>query len=122
MKSRRGITTIVATVFLIAVVVASLTYITYSLELMANFSEKLVTEESRKKAIQDESFELTFVNVTDSETTFKPPTDLKLKSVPCISISTCLGFNLVIDNISLSELSKSIQLPLSPFQITRWAL
>jgi len=74
MKSRRGITTIVATVFLIAVVVASLTYITYSLELMANFSEQLVTEEVRKKNVQDEAFELVFVNMTDAAT----PTVFKL--------------------------------------------
>jgi len=64
MKSRRGITTIVATVFLIAVVVASLTYITYSLELMANFSEQLVTEETRKKYAQDEAFTITTIDIT----------------------------------------------------------
>jgi len=64
MKSRRGITTIVATVFLVAVVVASLTYITYSLELMANFSEQLVTEETRKKNVQDEAFAITTIGIT----------------------------------------------------------
>jgi len=40
MKSHRGIATIVATVFLVAIVVGALTYISYSLETMANFSEQ----------------------------------------------------------------------------------
>jgi len=64
MKSHRGLSAIVGAVFLIAIVVGALSYITYSLETMANFSEQLVADESRQKNIQNEQFEITSVDVT----------------------------------------------------------
>ena len=67
MKSRRGLSSVVGAVFLIAVVIGALTYVSSSLETMANFSEQLAVDESRQNALLDEKFELTFVNVTDSD-------------------------------------------------------
>ena len=67
MKSHRGIAAIVGIVFLVAVVVVALGYITYSLETMANFSETLIAEESRQKNIQDEEFQITSVDITSDK-------------------------------------------------------
>jgi len=67
MKSHRGLSAIVGAVFLIAIVVGALSYITYSLETMANFSEQLVGGESRQKNIQDEQFEITSIDVTSGK-------------------------------------------------------
>jgi len=64
MKSHRGISAIVGTVFLIAIVVGALSYITYSLETMANFSEQLIAVESRQRDIAGEKFELVSVDIT----------------------------------------------------------
>jgi len=64
MKSHRGIATIVATVFLVAIVVGALTYISYSLKTMANFSEQLVANESRQRNIQNEEYEIISVDIT----------------------------------------------------------
>jgi len=64
MKSHRGLSSVVGAVFLIAIVIGALSYITYSLETMGNFSESLIAEESRLKDKQRESFEVTSINVT----------------------------------------------------------
>jgi len=64
MKSHRGISAVVGTVFLIAVVVGSLSYVSYSLELMGNFSESLIVEENRQKDKQAEAFEISSIDVT----------------------------------------------------------
>ena len=64
MKSHRGLSSVVGAVFLIAIVLGALSYLTYSLEIMGNFSESLIAEESRLKEKQREAFEVTFVNVT----------------------------------------------------------
>ena len=54
MKSHRGLSAVIGTVFLIAVVVGALSYISYSIDLMGNFSEQLIAAESRQRDIQDE--------------------------------------------------------------------
>jgi hypothetical protein len=71
----------VGTVFLIAVVVGALTYVTFSLETMANFSEQLVAEESRQKNIQDEKFDLLNVDIISDklDATIKNTGDIPLK-------------------------------------------
>ena len=45
MKSHRGLSSVVGAVFLIAIVLGALSYLTYSLEIMGNFSESLIAEE-----------------------------------------------------------------------------
>jgi len=67
MKSHRGISAVVGTVFLIAVVVGSLSYVSYSLELMGNFSESLIVEENRQKDKQAEAFEISSIDVTGAD-------------------------------------------------------
>jgi len=67
MTSHRGLSSVVGTVFLIAVVMGSLSYVTYSLDMLGNFSESLIVEESRQNNKQNESFEITSVDVTDSK-------------------------------------------------------
>ena len=64
MKSHRGLASVVGAVFLIAIVIGSLSYITYSLEIMGSFSESLITEESRLKEKQNEAFEITSIDFT----------------------------------------------------------
>jgi len=64
MKSHRGLASVVGAVFLIAIVIGSLSYITYSLDLMGSFSESLITEESRLKDKQRESFDITSIDIT----------------------------------------------------------
>jgi len=64
MKSHRGLSSVVGAVFLIAIVIGALSYITYSLETMGNFSESLIAEESRLKDKQREAFEITSMNIT----------------------------------------------------------
>jgi len=64
MKSHRGLSSIVGAVFLIAIVIGALSYLTYSLEIMGNFSESLIAEESRLKDKQREAFEVTSIDIT----------------------------------------------------------
>ncbi len=64
MKSHRGLASVIGAVFLIAIVIGALSYITYSLEIMGNFSESLITEESRLKDKQRESFDITSIDIT----------------------------------------------------------
>jgi len=64
MKSHRGLASIIGAVFLIAIVMSALSYITYSLETLGNFSESLITEESRLKDKQKEAFQITSVDIT----------------------------------------------------------
>ena len=81
MKSHRGLSAIVGTVFLVAVVVGALTYVSSSLETMANFSEQLVAEESRQKNIQDEKFDLLSVDIISNklDATIKNTGDIPVK-------------------------------------------
>ena len=67
MKTHRGLSAVIGTVFLIAIVVGALSYVTYSLDLLGNFSEQLISEESRIKNVQNEAFQLTYANVTDDD-------------------------------------------------------
>lgn len=64
MKSHRGISAVVGTVFLIAIVIGALSYVSYSLDILGNFSEQLVAEESRQRNIQNEEFDITSISVT----------------------------------------------------------
>jgi len=67
MTSHRGLSSVVGTVFLIAVVMGSLSYVTYSLDMLGNFSETLIVEESRQNNKQNESFEITSVDVNSAK-------------------------------------------------------
>ena len=67
MKSHRGLSAVIGTVFLIAVVVGALSYITYSIDVMGNFSEQLIAEESRQRDIQDEEFELVTIDIVSDK-------------------------------------------------------
>lgn len=58
MKKHRGLSAVVGSVFLVAVVISSLSYVTYSMNLLGNFSESLIVEEKRQKDKQNEAFEL----------------------------------------------------------------
>ena len=64
MKSHRGLSAVIGTVFLIAIVVGALSYVSYSLEMMGNFSESLIVEESRQKNKQAESIEIVSIDLT----------------------------------------------------------
>lgn len=64
MKSHRGLASVIGAVFLIAIVMSALSYITYSLEIMGNFSESLIIEESRLKDKLRESFDITSISIT----------------------------------------------------------
>jgi len=64
MKSHRALSSVIGAVFLIAILVGALSYISYSFELMGNFSEVLITEDSRLKEKQNEAFEITSVDFT----------------------------------------------------------
>ncbi|MGY5147643.1 MAG: LamG-like jellyroll fold domain-containing protein [Candidatus Nitrosopumilus sp. bin_7KS] len=64
MKSHRGLSAVVGTVFLIAVVVGSLSYVSYSLDMMGDFSQSLIVEESRQRDKQSEAFEISSIDVT----------------------------------------------------------
>jgi hypothetical protein len=64
MRKHSGLSTVVGAVFLVAVVVTSLSYVTYSVNTLGNFSESLITEEKRQQAKQDESFEILSMDIT----------------------------------------------------------
>jgi len=64
MRSHRGLSAVVGTVFLVAVVLGALSYVSYSLDVMGNFSESLIAEESRQKDKQTEAFEVSTIDVT----------------------------------------------------------
>ena len=64
MKSHRGLSAVVGTVFLVAVVIGALSYVSYSLDTIGNFSQSMIVEESRQKDKQSESFEISSIDVT----------------------------------------------------------
>lgn len=64
MRKHRGLSAVVGTVFLVAVVIGALSYVTYSMNILGNFSESLMTEEKRQKDKQGEEFEITSVKIT----------------------------------------------------------
>ena len=63
MRKHSGLSTVVGAVFLVAVVVSSLSYVTYSMNTLGNFSESLITEEKRQKDKQDEAFEILSMDI-----------------------------------------------------------
>jgi len=67
MSSHRGLSAVVGTVFLVAVVIGALSYVSYSLEVMGNFSESLIVEESRQKDKQSESFSIESIDITSAD-------------------------------------------------------
>jgi len=86
MRKHRGLSAIIGTVFLVAVVVSSLSYVTYSMNTLGNFSESLITEEKRQKDQQSEEFEITSVKMTsqnklDGVVTNTGEVPLKIKSL-----------------------------------------
>ncbi|EGP93732.1 LamG-like jellyroll fold domain-containing protein [Nitrosarchaeum koreense] len=66
MKKHRGLSALVGSVFLVAVVISSLSYVTYSMNLLGNFSESLIIEEKRQKDKQNEAFEIESVTINPS--------------------------------------------------------
>ena len=86
MRKHRGLSAVIGSVFLVAVVVSSLTYITYSMNTLGNFSESLITEEKRQNDKQSEEFEITSVTMTpasklDGVVTNTGTVPLKIKSL-----------------------------------------
>ena len=66
MRKHRGLSSIIGTVFLIAIVIGALSYVGYSMNILGNFSESLITEEKRQKDKQGEQFEITSINSTSA--------------------------------------------------------
>lgn len=66
MRSRRALSSVVGMVFLAAVVIGSLAYVSTSLETMGNFSESLIVEENRQKEKRAESFQVQSIDITDT--------------------------------------------------------
>jgi len=66
MKKHRGLSAVVGAVFLVAVVISALSYVTYSMNVLGNFSESLITEEKRQKDKQGEEFEITSIDITSA--------------------------------------------------------
>lgn len=64
MSSHRGLSAVVGTVFLVAVVIGALSYVSYSMDVLGNFSESLIVEESRQKDKQNEAFEITSIDLS----------------------------------------------------------
>ena len=67
MSSHRGLSSVVGMVFLAAVVVGSLAYVSSSLETMGNFSESLIIEENRQKERNAESYEIQSIDITAAD-------------------------------------------------------
>ncbi|MCV0430090.1 LamG-like jellyroll fold domain-containing protein [Nitrosopumilus sp.] len=67
MTSHRGLSAVVGTVFLVAVVVGALSYVSYSLDVMGNYSQSLIVEESRQRDKQSEAFEISSIDITASD-------------------------------------------------------
>lgn len=63
MRKHRGLSAIVGTVFLVAVVIGALSYVTYSMNVLGNFSESLIAEEKRQKDQKTESFEISSLQI-----------------------------------------------------------
>ena len=67
MSKHRGLSAVVGTVFLVTIVIASLSYVTYSMNLMGDFSESLIVSESREKDKQDEAFQVESVEIVSGQ-------------------------------------------------------
>ncbi|MCV0411637.1 LamG-like jellyroll fold domain-containing protein [Nitrosarchaeum sp.] len=64
MKTHKGLSAIIGTVFLVAIVIGALSYVTYSMNILSDFSESLITEEKRQSDKQSEKFDITSVEIT----------------------------------------------------------
>jgi hypothetical protein len=64
MRSHKGLSTVVGAVFLVAAVVSSLSYVSYSMNSMGDFSRILITEQALQTEKLKESFEVSSVTVT----------------------------------------------------------
>jgi uncharacterized protein YcfL len=64
MRTRRGLHTVVGAVIFTAVMISALAYVSYSLDLIGNFSETVIVEDSRQREKDAESFEITAVGIT----------------------------------------------------------
>lgn len=63
MKSRRGLSAVVGSVFLIAIVMGTLSYVSYTLDVMGNFSESMAVEEIRQEEKRQESYEVETIDI-----------------------------------------------------------
>ncbi len=95
MKSHRGLASVIGAVFLIAIVIGALSYITYSLEIMGDFSEALITEESRIKDKQSEAFQITSIDFTTAN-----KLDVVIKNIGQIPLKIT---TLYIDEIGVND-------------------
>lgn len=66
MRTRRGLHTVVGAVIFTAVMISALAYVSYSLDLLGNFSETVIVEDTRQREKDAESFEITAVGITSS--------------------------------------------------------
>ena len=66
MRKHRGLSAIVGTIFLVAVMVSALSYVSYSMNVLGNFSESLITEEKKQKDKQGEEIQIGTISVTPS--------------------------------------------------------
>ncbi|MFY9300818.1 MAG: LamG domain-containing protein [Candidatus Nitrosotenuis sp.] len=66
MRTRRGLHTVVGAVIFTAVMISALAYVSYSLDLIGNFSETVIVEDTRQRDKDAESFEITSVGITSS--------------------------------------------------------
>lgn len=64
MNTHRGLSTVVGIVFLIAIVISAMSFVSYSLNTMGNYSEILISEESRLNEKKQESFEVRSIDIT----------------------------------------------------------
>jgi len=124
MKSHRGLASVVGAVFLIAIVIGALSYISYSLEIMGSFSEALITEESRLKEKQSEAFQITSVDVATGklDVVIKNTGQIPLK-ITTLYIDE-MGVNDVVNKTTINEtispgssfdfLSESIDIDIDP--------
>ena len=69
MRKHRGLSAVVGTVFLVVTVVASLSYVTYSMNLMGDFSESLIISEKRLRDTQKEIFQIESIEIIDGKLT-----------------------------------------------------
>ncbi len=125
MKSHRGLASVVGAVFLIAIVIGALSYITYSIGMMGDFSEALITEESRLKDKQSEAFEITSIDFTAAnklDVVIKNTGQIPLK-ITTLYIDE-IGVNDVVNKTTINEtifpgssfdfISESIDIDIDP--------
>jgi len=66
-KKHRGLSSIIGSVFLFAVLIGALSYVAYTMNVLGNFSESLLTEEKRQKEKQGEQFEISSLSSSGSK-------------------------------------------------------